>query len=73
MARFMLRKRYLVTLKNGEAFSGMIEKMTKSEIVLQQVTSWTRDGQSKVDGQLIIERREVLYYQKVTVTENATV
>lgn len=72
MARFMLRQRYLVTLKNGEAFSGVIEKMTKEHVVLQQVTSWTRDGQSKVDGQLIIERRETLYYQKATVTENAS-
>lgn len=69
MARFMLRNRYLISLKNGDAFSGVIEKMTKSEVVLQQVTSWTRDGQAKVDGQLILERREVLYYQAVTVTE----
>lgn len=64
---WMLHKKYLVTLTNGEAFSGIIERRTKHSVVLQQATQWSSAGEvSKVDGRLIIERTRVLYFQETS-------
>lgn len=61
---WMLSKRYTITLKNGEAFEGMLERRTKDSVLLQQATVWNRDGATKLQGRIILERSQVLYYQE---------
>lgn len=61
----LLSHRYLVTLENGEGFSGLLYSMDNEFIMLDDVTAFTRDGQTKVDHRLIIERAKTLYLQEV--------
>ncbi len=67
---WMLHKRYMFTLDNGEAFVGLLERRTKHSFVLQQATQWDRNGATQVDGRLIIERSRVLYLQEIGPPNN---
>jgi hypothetical protein len=60
----MIRHRYLFTLDDQSAFSGVLMDADDEFYVLRQVRSYTSDGEPiPVDGELVIERHRVLYAQ----------
>lgn len=61
----MLRRRYLITLDNQEAFSGVLLDADSEFYELTQVRALTREGDAvPVDGTLILERSRILYAQE---------
>lgn len=65
LSRRILRHRYLVTLDNGEAFSGILLAKSRDHYELGKVKQLNPDGEfMPVDGTLLLERPRVLYAQK---------
>lgn len=59
------RRRFLLTLDNGEAFSAVVYDVDADFYELRSVRAVDRDGEAvPVDGTLIIERSRVLYAQE---------
>lgn len=58
-----LRQRFVVTLKSGDAFEGLVLDADSRMIVLGDAQTFTADGPAGVDGQLFIERADVAYFQ----------
>lgn len=55
----------MVTLKTGDAFRGVLADHDRAVIVLRNAESVTGDGRLLVDGELIIERSDVRYVQRL--------
>lgn len=65
LSRRILRHRYLVTLDNGEAFSGVLLARSGEHYELGKVKQLSPEGEFiPVDGTLLLERSRVLYAQK---------
>ena len=64
LIRKTLRTRFLVTLRSGETFEGLLLEADERTVVL--VDAFGVDGSSrvKVDGSLYLPRGEVAYMQK---------
>lgn len=61
----LLRHRYLVTLDNGDAFTGVLLDADAEFFVLTQVHMIGPDSELvPVDGELVLPRARVLYAQK---------
>jgi hypothetical protein len=60
-----LRCRYVITLKSGEAFDGLLVEADGRSLVLTQASSLaTGRDPIKVDGSLILLRSDVAYLQR---------
>lgn len=58
--RRQVHKRCLVTLKDGQSFSGVLWQADRTLIVLKDAAL---DGTVQVDGEVLIHRADVLFVQ----------
>lgn len=65
LMRKALREKFIVSLRGGEAFEGLLVEADSKTFVL--VNAWAIDGSNRVsvDGQLYLPRAEVMYMQRV--------
>lgn len=66
LLRQRLRRRVIVTLKSGEAFSGVLFEVDSESIVLRDVQApgaGERGATVPVDGELLILRSDVAFMQ----------
>ena len=64
----LLRDRFVVTLRGGESFDGLLADADEKTVRL--VDAFALDGKNRmsVDGELFIPRGEVVYMQRPGVT-----
>ena len=62
----LLRQRFIVTLLDGEAFSGLLDEWDESTVILLDVSTvpGTAGQPVKVQGSLILPRDRIAYMQK---------
>jgi small nuclear ribonucleoprotein (snRNP)-like protein len=60
----LLRERFLVTLKNGEAFDGLLVEADTYTLRLANAFVVQKAGRLEVNGDLYIPRADVAYLQK---------
>lgn len=58
-----LRTRFLVTLKTGEAFEGLLYEVDDRTLVLADAYAVDPTARQQVDGHLFIARADVAYMQ----------
>jgi hypothetical protein len=58
-----LRQRFVITLKSGDAFEGVVLDADARVLVVADASAQTANGPAKVDGQLFVERADVAYLQ----------
>lgn len=65
LIRNALRERFVVTLKSGETFDGLLVEADVKTFVL--ANAWSLEGRDRVsvDGQLFVPRDEVSYLQRI--------
>lgn len=61
----LLRSKYVVTLKTGEAFEGILQAHNRRQFVLVNAKQLGRTQEIPVDGSLYLMREQVLYLQKL--------
>lgn len=60
-----LKTRFVVTLTDGQAFSGLLVEVDERSLALRDVKTYDRDAALQpVDGELIIPRDHISYIQK---------
>lgn len=71
IVRSHIRTRFLVTLKTGESFEGLLYDADAA--TLNFVDAWAVDtnGRRQVDGQLFVARADVAYMQIPNVVAGA--
>jgi hypothetical protein len=64
IVRRALRERFVVTLRTGESFDGLL--VDADEKTFRLADAWAVDGKNrvKVDGELFLPRTEVTYLQR---------
>lgn len=68
LLREHLRVRFVVTLKNGETFDGLLDDHDESTLEFLDVHAITKTGhRSEVDGRLYLPRSEIAYMQRPDV------
>lgn len=60
----LLRERFVVTLKTGESFEGLLDRWDESTIELIGVSAVTETSRVKVDGRIYLPRGQVAYMQR---------
>lgn len=66
LIREKLRHRFLVTLKTGDAFDGLLIDVDGRTVVLRDARQVTGDGSVPVDGELLLMREDIAYLQRPT-------
>lgn len=59
-----LRERFVVTLKTGEAFDGLLDEWDESTIELIAVTAVSETTRVAVDGRIYLPRPQIAYMQR---------
>lgn len=59
-----LRERFVVTLKTGEAFDGLLDQWDESTIELVNVTAVAEKTRVAVDGRIYLPRPQIAYMQR---------
>lgn len=64
LVRSVLRERFVLTLRSGETFDGLL--VDADEKTFRLVNAWAVDGKNRVsvDGELFVPRAEVAYLQR---------
>lgn len=63
--RSLLRSRFLVTMKSGQTWSGVLVDVDARSLMLEQVEAIGPDGSSTpADGQVYLPRVDVAYVQR---------
>ena len=64
LLRQLLRERFVITLRHGESFDGLLADVDEKTVRL--VDSFALDGKNRVsvDGDLLIPRLEIVYMQR---------
>jgi hypothetical protein len=60
----MLRERFVITLKSGETFDGLLDDHDESTIELLDPFAVDKTGRVSVDGRLYLPRAEIAYFQR---------
>lgn len=68
-----VRTRFLVTLKTGEAFEGLLYEVDDQTLVLADAYAVDEHARQSVDGHLFLARANVAYMQVPTVVAAAGV
>lgn len=68
LIRAHLRTRFVVTLKSGEAFDGLLIDADASTLILADAWLIEQAGRHSVDGQLFVARADVAYMQLAVVS-----
>lgn len=63
-----LRERFIVTLKTGEAFDGLLDQWDESTIELVAVTAVAETTRVAVDGRVYLPRPQIAYMQRPEAT-----
>lgn len=61
--RQRLRKQVIVTLKDGSAFAGVLFAVDPEVVVLRNTVSLGDEKRVPVDGEVLLERGEIAFYQ----------
>lgn len=65
LLRQMLRERFIVTLKSGDTFDGLLDDQDESTVELLDPHVVGPDGKlTAVDGRLYLPRAEIAYLQR---------
>ena len=64
LIRQVLRERFVVTLRGGESFDGLLLDMDEKTIRLGDTTALDGNNRALVDGELFVPRGEVVYMQR---------
>lgn len=65
LLRRMLRERFIVTLRTGEAFDGLLIDVDEKTLRLGNAVVVAANGRhTPVDGELYVPRTEVIYLQR---------
>lgn len=68
LLRELLRVRFVVTLKNGETFDGLLDDHDETTLEFLDVHAIAKTGsRSEVDGRLYLPRSEIAYMQRPDV------
>ena len=68
LLRGLLRERFVVTLRNGAAFDGLLMDADDKTIRLADASGIDGRNRVKVDGEMFLPRTEVVYMQKPQVS-----
>lgn len=69
LIRRSLRERFIVTLRDGETFDGLLVEADEKTIRMANVSQISRQSRASVDGELFIPRADIKYLQKPGGTE----
>lgn len=64
LLKSLLRERFVVTLKTGEAFDGLLDRHDESTIELLNVTAVSTTSRVSVDGRMYLPREQIAYMQR---------
>ncbi len=64
LLRELLRERFVVTLKSGETFDGLLDRWDDRHLSLIDAYAVTTTQRNAVDGVLYLPRAEVAYMQR---------
>jgi small nuclear ribonucleoprotein (snRNP)-like protein len=64
LLKSLLRERFVVTLKTGEAFDGLLDRWDESTIELVNPFAVTEKARVQVDGRIYLPREQVAYMQR---------
>jgi hypothetical protein len=64
LLRDLLRERFVVTLKTGEAFDGLLDRWDESTLELVNVQAVSEATRVQVDGRIYLPRVQVAYMQR---------
>ena len=64
LLRGLLRERFVVTLRNGAAFDGLLIDADDKTVRLADAFGIDGRNRVKVDGEMFIPRAEIVYMQK---------
>lgn len=59
-----LRERFVVTMKSGATFDGLLDEVDGRTLVLVQAFALEENGRHQVDGRMYLARAEVDYMQR---------
>ena len=63
--RQVLREKFILTMKSGEAFEGLLVEADEKSFRLANAAGVDGTKRLTVDGELFVPRAEVLYMQRV--------
>ncbi len=64
LLRQMLRERFVVTMKSGETFEGLLDDHDESTLELLDPYAVTSAGRAGIDGRLYLPRDQIAYLQR---------
>lgn len=64
LIRRTLRERFVVTMKSGATFEGLLAEVDDRTVVLVNASALDENGRHRVDGSLYLPRSEVDYLQR---------
>jgi small nuclear ribonucleoprotein (snRNP)-like protein len=64
LIRQSLRERFIVTLRGGESFDGLLIEADDKTLKLVNAFAVEKQSRISVDGELYVPRSDVLYLQK---------
>lgn len=64
LLKALLRERFVVTLKTGETFDGLLDRHDERTIELLNVHAVTEQARLPVDGRIYFPRDQVAYMQR---------
>lgn len=64
LLRGLLRDRFVVTLRGGESFDGLLVDADEKTVRLANAWAITDKSRVSIDGELFIPRGEIAYMQK---------
>ncbi|TFB96535.1 MULTISPECIES: LSm family protein [unclassified Cryobacterium] len=60
----LLRERFVVTLRTGESFDGLLVDADEKTVRMVDAFALTDAGRKVVDGELFVPRSEIVYLQR---------
>lgn len=60
----LLRERFIITLKTGETFEGLLEAWDQSTIELVAPHAISETARVEVDGRMYLPREQIAYMQR---------
>lgn len=64
LLRQYLRERFVITLKSGDTFDGLLDEWDETTVELLDPHMVTAEGRRPVDGRLYLPRSEIAYMQR---------
>lgn len=64
LLKSLLRERFVITLKSGDTFDGLLDRHDESTVELLDAYAVTEKHRAAVDGRLYLPRVEISYMQR---------